>query len=188
MHRVWCGAWLERMRRTSHYMVGFLSCLRASSCSLPLFPGDGVDFLSWFLNALHSALGGTKKKKKSKSCCLSKESPIFFVFAFFLEKKFILLLPFWDKVLLEPQLAWSSDSSCLSFLCTEMTYNTWFFCFTPRSWDYRHVPLGCARPELILPCFLLEYGYVLSLCFFLVVLLLSYLFFFFKSLKYVLAA
>ncbi|KFV19326.1 U4/U6.U5 tri-snRNP-associated protein 2, partial [Tauraco erythrolophus] len=26
--------------------------------------GDGVDFLSWFLNALHSALGGTKKKKK----------------------------------------------------------------------------------------------------------------------------
>ncbi|NXN09551.1 SNUT2 protein, partial [Indicator maculatus] len=28
--------------------------------------GDGVDFLSWFLNALHSALGGTKKKKKSK--------------------------------------------------------------------------------------------------------------------------
>lgn len=87
MHRVWCGAWLERMRRTSHYMVGFLSSLRASSCSLPLFPGDGVDFLSWFLNALHSALGGTKKKKKSKLCCLSKESPIFFVFAFFLEKK-----------------------------------------------------------------------------------------------------
>ncbi|NXV53217.1 SNUT2 protein, partial [Uria aalge] len=28
--------------------------------------GDGVDFLSWFLNALHSALGGTKKKKKSE--------------------------------------------------------------------------------------------------------------------------
>ncbi|KAM9175098.1 ubiquitin carboxyl-terminal hydrolase 39 [Mergus octosetaceus] len=27
--------------------------------------GDGVDFLSWFLNALHSALGGTKKKKKT---------------------------------------------------------------------------------------------------------------------------
>ncbi|XP_009873161.1 PREDICTED: U4/U6.U5 tri-snRNP-associated protein 2, partial [Apaloderma vittatum] len=26
---------------------------------------DGVDFLSWFLNALHSALGGTKKKKKT---------------------------------------------------------------------------------------------------------------------------
>uniref|UniRef100_A0A8C2YBH0 ubiquitinyl hydrolase 1 n=1 Tax=Coturnix japonica TaxID=93934 RepID=A0A8C2YBH0_COTJA len=26
--------------------------------------GDGVDFLSWFLNALHSALGGTKRKKK----------------------------------------------------------------------------------------------------------------------------
>lgn len=113
---------------------------------------------------------------------LVQREPHFFVFAFFLEKKFILLLPFWDKVLLEPQLAWSSDSSCLSFLCTEMTYNTWFFCFTPRSWDYRHVPLGCARPELILPCFLLEYGYVLSLCFFLVVLLLSYLFFFFLNL------
>ncbi|NXP03900.1 SNUT2 protein, partial [Thinocorus orbignyianus] len=30
------------------------------------FVGDGVDFLSWFLNALHSALGGTKKKKKSE--------------------------------------------------------------------------------------------------------------------------
>ncbi|KFP91517.1 U4/U6.U5 tri-snRNP-associated protein 2, partial [Apaloderma vittatum] len=29
------------------------------------FLGDGVDFLSWFLNALHSALGGTKKKKKT---------------------------------------------------------------------------------------------------------------------------
>uniref|UniRef100_F6ZVX7 ubiquitinyl hydrolase 1 n=1 Tax=Macaca mulatta TaxID=9544 RepID=F6ZVX7_MACMU len=28
--------------------------------------GDGVDFLSWFLNALHSALGGTKKKKKTE--------------------------------------------------------------------------------------------------------------------------
>ncbi|XP_015738345.1 U4/U6.U5 tri-snRNP-associated protein 2, partial [Coturnix japonica] len=28
--------------------------------------GDGVDFLSWFLNALHSALGGTKRKKKSE--------------------------------------------------------------------------------------------------------------------------
>ncbi|KAF3826603.1 hypothetical protein GH733_009128, partial [Mirounga leonina] len=28
--------------------------------------GDGVDFLSWFLNALHSALGGTKKKKKTQ--------------------------------------------------------------------------------------------------------------------------
>ncbi|XP_036729313.1 U4/U6.U5 tri-snRNP-associated protein 2 isoform X2 [Balaenoptera musculus] len=27
--------------------------------------GDGVDFLSWFLNALHSALGGTKKRKKT---------------------------------------------------------------------------------------------------------------------------
>ncbi|MEE6478920.1 hypothetical protein FKM82_012049 [Ascaphus truei] len=27
--------------------------------------GDGVDFLSWFLNALNSALGGTKKKKKT---------------------------------------------------------------------------------------------------------------------------
>uniref|UniRef100_A0A2K5BUC6 ubiquitinyl hydrolase 1 n=1 Tax=Aotus nancymaae TaxID=37293 RepID=A0A2K5BUC6_AOTNA len=27
--------------------------------------GDGVDFLSWFLNALHSALGGTKEKKKT---------------------------------------------------------------------------------------------------------------------------
>ncbi|XP_053125872.1 U4/U6.U5 tri-snRNP-associated protein 2 isoform X2 [Hemicordylus capensis] len=27
--------------------------------------GDGVDFLSWFLNALHLALGGTKKKKKT---------------------------------------------------------------------------------------------------------------------------
>lgn len=25
-----------------------------------------MDFLSWFLNALHSALGGTKKKKKSE--------------------------------------------------------------------------------------------------------------------------
>ena len=39
----------------------------SSSCSSPsLFAGDGVDFLSWFLNALHSALGGTKKKKKSE--------------------------------------------------------------------------------------------------------------------------
>ncbi|XP_061449028.1 ubiquitin carboxyl-terminal hydrolase 39 isoform X2 [Rhineura floridana] len=27
--------------------------------------GDAVEFLSWFLNALHSALGGTKKKKKT---------------------------------------------------------------------------------------------------------------------------
>ncbi|KAK2520014.1 ubiquitin carboxyl-terminal hydrolase 39 [Columba livia] len=27
--------------------------------------GDGVEFLSWFLNALHSALGGTKRKKKT---------------------------------------------------------------------------------------------------------------------------
>ncbi|XP_053573771.1 U4/U6.U5 tri-snRNP-associated protein 2 [Bombina bombina] len=27
--------------------------------------GDGVDFLSWFLNALNSALGGAKKKKKT---------------------------------------------------------------------------------------------------------------------------
>ncbi|KFO65116.1 U4/U6.U5 tri-snRNP-associated protein 2, partial [Corvus brachyrhynchos] len=26
--------------------------------------GDGVEFLSWFLNALHAALGGTKRKKK----------------------------------------------------------------------------------------------------------------------------
>ncbi|GCC42374.1 hypothetical protein chiPu_0026284, partial [Chiloscyllium punctatum] len=25
--------------------------------------GDAVDFLSWFLNALHMALGGNKKKK-----------------------------------------------------------------------------------------------------------------------------
>lgn len=32
----------------------------------PCLAGDGVDFLSWFLNALHSALGGTKKKKKSE--------------------------------------------------------------------------------------------------------------------------
>ncbi|XP_029819793.1 U4/U6.U5 tri-snRNP-associated protein 2 [Manacus vitellinus] len=28
--------------------------------------GDGVEFLSWFLNALHAALGGTKRKKKSE--------------------------------------------------------------------------------------------------------------------------
>ncbi|KAK2510503.1 Usp39 [Columba guinea] len=28
-------------------------------------PCDGVEFLSWFLNALHSALGGTKRKKKT---------------------------------------------------------------------------------------------------------------------------
>uniref|UniRef100_A0A8C9UHF3 ubiquitinyl hydrolase 1 n=1 Tax=Serinus canaria TaxID=9135 RepID=A0A8C9UHF3_SERCA len=27
--------------------------------------GDGVEFLSWFLNALHAALGGTKRKKKT---------------------------------------------------------------------------------------------------------------------------
>lgn len=24
--------------------------------------GDAVDFMTWFLNALHGALGGTKKK------------------------------------------------------------------------------------------------------------------------------
>lgn len=42
------------------------------------FPGDGVDFLSWFLNALHSALGGTKKKKKSKSCYFVKGRPFLF--------------------------------------------------------------------------------------------------------------
>lgn len=37
---------------------------RLSSSSAP--PGDGVEFLSWFLNALHAALGGTKRKKKSE--------------------------------------------------------------------------------------------------------------------------
>lgn len=47
---------------------------------LPSFPGDGVDFLSWFLNALHSALGGTKKKKKSKSCYFVKGSCFFVCF------------------------------------------------------------------------------------------------------------
>lgn len=26
------------------------------------FAGDAVDFMTWFLNALHGALGGTKKK------------------------------------------------------------------------------------------------------------------------------
>ncbi|KAG5281229.1 hypothetical protein AALO_G00068850 [Alosa alosa] len=30
--------------------------------------GDSVDFLSWFLNALHGALGGTKKKPPSLCC------------------------------------------------------------------------------------------------------------------------
>ena len=49
-----------------------LHCLPATTSYLPSFPGDGVDFLSWFLNALHSALGGTKKKKKSKSCYFVK--------------------------------------------------------------------------------------------------------------------
>ncbi|NWS27054.1 SNUT2 protein, partial [Polioptila caerulea] len=38
------------------------------SCS-PALPGDGVEFLSWFLNALHAALGGTKRKKKSEVGC-----------------------------------------------------------------------------------------------------------------------
>lgn len=47
-----------------------IECLVLSMPCPTLFPGDGVDFLSWFLNALHSALGGTKKKKKSKSCLL----------------------------------------------------------------------------------------------------------------------
>ncbi|NXK90604.1 SNUT2 protein, partial [Formicarius rufipectus] len=31
-----------------------------------LVPGDGVEFLSWFLNALHAALGGSRRKRKSE--------------------------------------------------------------------------------------------------------------------------
>ncbi|KAK2092783.1 U4/U6.U5 tri-snRNP-associated protein 2 [Saguinus oedipus] len=38
---------------------------RKSELTLEKRERDGVDFLSWFLNALHSALGGTKKKKKT---------------------------------------------------------------------------------------------------------------------------
>lgn len=57
---------------------GLSYCLPALTCpSFPSFPGDGVDFLSWFLNALHSALGGTKKKKKSKSCHFVEELFLF---------------------------------------------------------------------------------------------------------------
>ena len=29
------------------------------------FAGDSVDLMSWFLNALHQALGGTKKRSSS---------------------------------------------------------------------------------------------------------------------------
>lgn len=57
----------ERRVRPTSVWFGLSYCLPALTCpSFPSFPGDGVDFLSWFLNALHSALGGTKKKKKSK--------------------------------------------------------------------------------------------------------------------------
>ena len=33
--------------------------------SLCVCPGDSVEFLSWFLNALHTCLGGTKKSKET---------------------------------------------------------------------------------------------------------------------------
>ena len=34
--------------------------------SYPLFPaGDPVEFLSWFLNAMHASLGGTRKPGSS---------------------------------------------------------------------------------------------------------------------------
>ena len=30
-----------------------------------MFPGDALEFMSWFLNALHGALNGTKKLSSS---------------------------------------------------------------------------------------------------------------------------
>lgn len=41
-----------------------------------LVSGDGVEFLSWFLNALHSALGGTKRKKKSERRAMKAPIPL----------------------------------------------------------------------------------------------------------------
>lgn len=126
-----CVAGEDEENRPVHGWVPFLPP-SFSMFSLPLFPGDGVDFLSWFLNALHSALGGTKKKKKSKSCCLSKENPISFVFAFFLERHTYTASSILRQSLAGAPAGLELRSSCLSFLCTEMTLNASFFCFHPQ--------------------------------------------------------
>ena len=34
-------------------------------CNVCTLPGDSVEFMSWFLNAMHSALNGTKKLSSS---------------------------------------------------------------------------------------------------------------------------
>lgn len=50
--------------RLSTQVVVLTNCFFSSA-------GDAVDFMTWFLNALHGALGGTKKKpckwKKNQS-------------------------------------------------------------------------------------------------------------------------
>lgn len=45
--------------------------------------GDAVDFMTWFLNALHGALGGTKKKTCKQTAIYANNAIIRQVFGTF---------------------------------------------------------------------------------------------------------